>query len=226
MSEPNQPGTVVRTSVLAIWSLVLGVLSLMCFGMLTGVPAIICGHVAQYRIKQSGGSLGGSGLSIGGLVTGYIGTLLTTLAFLGVMAAIAVPAFVSARDTARRTHCMSNLSQIGKICIMYASEYDNRYPADLKTVATYGGASTQLFVCPSSGSRPEGLSSVDVWSDYVLVPGRTGFDSPDAVLAFCKSTCHRAYGGSILSVDGAVQWYDRMGYDRRTAPFRSDAPAP
>src|ERR1043166_7651384 len=31
---------------LAITSFVLGVLSLVCFGLLAGIPAIICGHIA------------------------------------------------------------------------------------------------------------------------------------------------------------------------------------
>ncbi len=63
---------------------------------------------------------GGGGLAIGGLVTGYIGTVITSLAVLGMLAAIAIPAFVSARDKAQQVHGLANLSQIGKICVMYA----------------------------------------------------------------------------------------------------------
>ncbi len=63
---------------------------------------------------------GGGGLAIGGLVTGYIGTVITSLAVLGMLAAIAIPAFVSARDKAQHVHGLANLSQIGKICVMYA----------------------------------------------------------------------------------------------------------
>ncbi len=50
-----------KTCTLALWSLILGVLSLMCLGMFACVPAVVCGHLAQSRIKQSGGVLGGSG---------------------------------------------------------------------------------------------------------------------------------------------------------------------
>lgn len=60
---------VTRTCGLAVWSLILGILSLMCFGMFSGIPAVICGHLAQSRIRHSGGALGGGGLAIGGLVT-------------------------------------------------------------------------------------------------------------------------------------------------------------
>jgi hypothetical protein len=41
-------------------------------GPLTGIPAIICGHVARGRIARSGGTLGGGGQALGGLLMGYV----------------------------------------------------------------------------------------------------------------------------------------------------------
>ena len=108
---------VTKTCELAVWSFVLGILSLMCFGMVGGIPAVICGHLAQSRIKQSDGSLGGVGLAIGGLVSGYIGIVLTSIAVLGILAGMLLPAVATARNRAQRTQCMSNLSQIGKYII-------------------------------------------------------------------------------------------------------------
>ena len=70
-SLPVQPQP--KTSALAVWSLVLGVLSLMCFSILAAIPGVICGHKAISRIGKSGGGLSGKGLAIAGLVTGYIG---------------------------------------------------------------------------------------------------------------------------------------------------------
>jgi len=61
-----------RTSAGAIWSFVLSLLSFLCFGPLTGIPAIICGHVAHSNIKRSQGTLTGDGLAIAGLVIGYL----------------------------------------------------------------------------------------------------------------------------------------------------------
>jgi hypothetical protein len=66
--------------------LVLGIVSLVgvfCyFGFLAGVPAIVLGFLSLGAIKRSGGALGGSGMAIGGIVTGALGTLL----FLGQIA--------------------------------------------------------------------------------------------------------------------------------------------
>jgi len=62
-------------------SLVLGILSIMCFGILTGIPAIVLGLMSRKSIQQSGGALGGGGMAVGGIVTGSIGTAVTLLYF-------------------------------------------------------------------------------------------------------------------------------------------------
>ena len=77
-----------KTSVLSVCSLVLGILSLLCFGFLAGIPAIICGHMGRSKIKQSRGTLSGDGMALAGLILGYIGTTIVTIA---VMAAILIP---------------------------------------------------------------------------------------------------------------------------------------
>jgi hypothetical protein len=105
--NPSSP----RTSPLAIWSLVLGILSLICFSIFAAIPGVVCGHMALSRIKRSAGALTGQGLAIGGLVSGYIGI---ALAFIVVpmLLAIAIPNFVKARDTALTHACINNLRQI------------------------------------------------------------------------------------------------------------------
>ncbi len=100
-----------RTCGLAIWSLVLGILSLTCFWLFSAIPAVICGHIAFSRIRRSGGTLEGSGLALGGLITGYISIALSIL-MIPLLAAIAIPNFVKARETALMNACMNNLRQI------------------------------------------------------------------------------------------------------------------
>ena len=91
----NQPVNVVKTSALAVWSLVLGILSLLCVGFFAGIPAIICGHMGRSRIKQSSGALTGGGMALTGLILGYIGTVIVTIS---IVAAVAVPNFIAYRD--------------------------------------------------------------------------------------------------------------------------------
>lgn len=77
------------TSGLAIASLVCGILGVvaMCayVGGLFGLPAVICGHLALGRIRQSAFDplpLQGRGMAIAGLITGYIAMALQVAAIL------------------------------------------------------------------------------------------------------------------------------------------------
>lgn len=69
MEEQRKPW-----SGLAIASLAGGVLSL-GLGFLTGIPAVICGHLGRARIRKAGGGLRGKGMALAGLVLGYGGSL-------------------------------------------------------------------------------------------------------------------------------------------------------
>lgn len=52
-------------------ALVLGLLSLL-FWVLTGIPAVILGHMALNEINASNGTQGGKGSAITGLILGYV----------------------------------------------------------------------------------------------------------------------------------------------------------
>lgn len=67
-----------KTSGLAITSLVTGILGL-------GPVAVVCGHIALSRIKESAGTLGGKGMATAGLVIGYVMLSLTLLMMLALV---------------------------------------------------------------------------------------------------------------------------------------------
>lgn len=86
--------------------------------------------------------------------------LLFIIAVIGVLAAILLPALARARENARRTSCLSNLSQLGLIMHMYAQENEWDLPwsggddqADclLDLVGDYV-TDVHVFVCPSDGN--------------------------------------------------------------------------
>ena len=124
MNAAPSPVPNTKKSGLAIWSLVCGilavVLSVACVGPLFAIPAVICGHMAHSRIKRSGGALSGGGLALGGLITGYIS--IAMIPVIAMMAAIAIPNFVKARDTAMRNGCINNLRQIDSAKQQWALE--------------------------------------------------------------------------------------------------------
>jgi hypothetical protein len=66
-----------RTDGLAIASLIIGIVSLVCFffclGVVLGPTAAIMGFISRQRIASSGGMLGGGTMATVGLVLGIIG---------------------------------------------------------------------------------------------------------------------------------------------------------
>ena len=70
---------------MAVACLVLGIVSLVFFplGLVLGVPAVICGHVAWGAIRAEPKLLGGKGLVVAGLITGYLGIVVGALSLLG-----------------------------------------------------------------------------------------------------------------------------------------------
>jgi len=90
--------------------------------------------------------------------------LLVVIAIIAILAAILFPVFARAREKARQASCTSNVKQIILGIIMYASDYDSKFPFSTPAcVAMNGGVSwwgciypyvknAQLFQCPSSNS--------------------------------------------------------------------------
>src|SRR6476659_4291320 len=74
--RPTVPQTVPRTPPVAIWSLILAVLSFTCGWLFIAIPAVISGHIARSKIRKSGGTLGGRGIATTGLALGYIALVL------------------------------------------------------------------------------------------------------------------------------------------------------
>ncbi|MEO2279476.1 DUF4190 domain-containing protein [Pseudoalteromonas pernae] len=67
--QSTAPTKQAQTSVLAIVSLVLGIIGIFFFGSLA---AVICGHIARSQIRKSNGEQTGDGLALAGLILGYL----------------------------------------------------------------------------------------------------------------------------------------------------------
>jgi hypothetical protein len=70
---------VARIVPIAIWSLILAILSFTCGWLFTAIPAVICGHIAWSKIRKSGGTLGGKNIAVAGLILGYIGLAISIM---------------------------------------------------------------------------------------------------------------------------------------------------
>jgi hypothetical protein len=68
-----------KTNQKAIWALVTGILSVICCGVIAGIPALILGQSAKKEIAASGGAQSGGGMAQAGFVLGIISIALTVL---------------------------------------------------------------------------------------------------------------------------------------------------
>ena len=66
IASPNQP-TGKKTPPGAVWSLVLGILSLFCLWLLGSIPAIILGALSIKKAKANPETVGGEGLALAGI---------------------------------------------------------------------------------------------------------------------------------------------------------------
>ena len=83
--QPLPPGQPPPASGMAVASLVLGIVSLVFFplGLVLGVPAVICGHAGWGAIHAEPELVGGKGMVVAGLITGYLGIVVGALSLLG-----------------------------------------------------------------------------------------------------------------------------------------------
>jgi hypothetical protein len=69
---PVLPPAPKKDSGLAIASLVCGIAAWIIFPVVAAIAAVVTGHLAKKEIRESGGTLGGDGMSLAGLLLGYI----------------------------------------------------------------------------------------------------------------------------------------------------------
>src|SRR4051812_33336405 len=148
------------TSSLAIASLVLGCLSyIACGGPITGIPAIICGHMARGEIRRSRGLYKGDGLALAGLVMGYIGCsilLLFLIPFFIAGAAIPFSLLSGAESETKKIETtQSHAAAIVIACRAYAQAHEGAYPASLEDLAPKYLVDRGQLACPLSDTTEE-----------------------------------------------------------------------
>ncbi len=205
--SPPPPAESRRTSGLAIASLVLGLG--FCLGALTGIPAVVCGHVALGKIKRSGGTVGGRGLAIGGLVLGYLGIFLMLVAIILAAFGALMSGMEMARGEAEKAACSNNLHQIGIAFHMYAAEHGDRLPEKLSDLYAADTAPLEVFACPASDTTLLSGSEIDAKSDYVYLGAgvnMNGVPSPATFALVREKPGHHDDGAvGVLYLDGHVE---------------------
>jgi competence protein ComGC len=141
-----------QSSGLALASMILGICGIvLCLGPLAGIPGVICGHMAHSRIKQSGGTMRGAGQATAGLIMGYLS--IAWIFVIGLMAAIAIPNFVKARNQAQFQSCQANLRAIQGAKEVWALENKKARDVEPEDADLFGAGRliNEKPACPARG---------------------------------------------------------------------------
>jgi type IV pilus assembly protein PilA len=108
---------------LAIFSLVLGILSFLTFGLLGvgAITGIIVAIVAMGKIRREPWRYGGHGLAVAGLVLNI--TSLVTVVPVGIIAAIAIPNLLASRLAANEASALQTLRMVSSAESTYQSVF-------------------------------------------------------------------------------------------------------
>lgn len=124
---------------LAVTSMILGIVSLAACGLggIGTLAAIVTGHLSLSRIKHSGGMVGGQGMALAGVITGYV-SILSALAGFAVFSlgykgyregSQMATTIITQKAAALEAH---------DACQMYARKNRGKYPATLEELVQQG----------------------------------------------------------------------------------------
>lgn len=103
----EQPGGVCASpkdtaSSRAMAALILGILSIVCMGFLTGIPAIIIGKMELNDIKIGKANKAGEGIAKIGFILGIVGTAFTCLVMIVSIGLIVLAGFMEGMEAAQQ----------------------------------------------------------------------------------------------------------------------------
>lgn len=203
MNEPQNPPPVPAQTQngLSNASLVLGILSCLGLSCLTGIPAIITGHMAFARAKKNPEIYGGSGQALAGLILGYAGTVL--IAVIAILAALLLPTLAKAKGKAQSISCVSNMKQIGLGARLYANDHNGQFPADFLSMSNEL-VTPKILVCKGDATKTKATDwarfnvGANVTYEFLL-PGAKEGDAATKTVFRCPIHGHIGLG------DGSVQ---------------------
>jgi hypothetical protein len=187
----------IRTSRLAIASLVCGMLGFLCLPVL---PGIVLGIVALVKIGNSEKRLKGKGLAIAGISLSFV------MAFfiIPMSAALLLPSLAKAKEKAMRISCVNNMKQIGVGMRIYANDNNGMFPTNFLSMSNELGTAKILW-CPQDEKHTRATD----WStfnpaqnlsyEYFYKPGLSESNAMNKVIMRCTVHNNELMGdGSVM----------------------------
>ena len=149
--------------------------------------------------------------------------LLVVIAIIAILAAILFPVFASAKRSAHRTQCASNLKQISVSCMLYIDDNDGRFSpwASRNTSGAYSSSwlillqkysrTRLLSNCPADESKDPRMVGYwkNVYTDYWA--GSPDFAAPPpplySAIRHYRSTVYMMDGPSTQYNEGIHTWW-------------------
>lgn len=169
----------------ATGSLILGILSMLCFSFLAGIPAVVLGHMSRKNIRESMGRLKGDGMALAGLIMGYIS--IAAIPMVLIIAAIAIPNLLRAKLAANEAGAKATIRTLNTAQVSYSTSYPAKgYARDLATLgpgpSNQCGEPSDAYACLIEGNVANGnlkngfrflmtpvCGSDGICTDYVIV---------------------------------------------------------
>jgi prepilin-type processing-associated H-X9-DG protein len=139
-----------------------------------------------------------------------------------------MPALARVRQQAFRMTSGTNLSVIGKACLLYANDHDDKMPPDLQTLAQEADLAPKTL---ESKRKPEDFAG----PSYVYIPGQTMAMNERNVLAY-EDPAYCTEGVNVLFLDSHVEFmkpdkfrqalkatYERLGRKMPDIKFKGEA---
>ncbi len=145
---------------------------------------------------------------------------LMSVAGVSLAMAILMPALAQVRRMAQRIQSATNLSAIGKACLIYANDHDEKLPPDLETLAAYADLPPKILTSPRKSASFEG-------PDYIYIHGQDAAMNPQNVLTY-ENPEYCTDGVNVLYLDCRVEFVkpDRFREELRQTYNRLNRPVP
>jgi general secretion pathway protein G len=167
-----------------------------------------------------------------GLYTRYQGpgveVSLTGVAGVSLGMGVLMPALARTRQLAFRMTSGTNLSVIGKACLLYAVDHDDKMPPDLQTLAKETDLAPKVL---ESKRKPRDFAG----PSYIYIPGQTTSMNERNVLAY-EDPAYCTEGVNVLFLDSHVEFlkpdafrqalkatYERLGRKMPDIKFKDEA---